>query len=503
MGAIARAPRADVLAAATIVGALAVLAGAASSGLYTAAVAPLVLAVILFATLHRTLLRWDSLVGLILVIVLFVPITKYRLPANLPFQIELYRLVVALVVFIWITSLLIDRRVRLERTAFDKPLLLIVFWALASEVANPGRVESLSTYVAKSLTFFLSFVLVYYVTASVIRKRSEAILLLKVLVLGCGVIALSSLIEHRSGFNIFYHVHSIVPFLQFQGGDVDLALRSPAGAGLCAAPDRARRRARRSNSACGVLRAHCRPPLVDRGCRLLLLAALATGSRTAIVMLIAMTVVFLFLKPRETRRIWPLLIPGVVSVHVVVPGAIGTLRNAFFPPGGIIAEQSRLGPNEDPYLAGGRIRQLGPMLREAAGYPIFGEGLGTRITGFGRNTFRNAPILDNQWLNTILELGYVGAAFWLWLFVRSVRRLCRASRESEDGDDWLFAGLAASITGFGVGMLTFDAFGFTQITFVFWILLGLSAAMLRINEEMRAEVRELAPRLRPAHEENV
>ena len=53
-----------------------------------------------------------------------------------------------------------------------------------------------------------------------IRKRSEAILLLKVLVLGCGVIALSSLIEHRSGFNIFYHVHSIVPFLQFQGGDV-------------------------------------------------------------------------------------------------------------------------------------------------------------------------------------------------------------------------------------------------------------------------------------------
>ena len=62
---------------------------------------------------------------------------EVRLARNLPFQIELYRLVVALVVFIWITSLLIDRRVRLERTAFDKPLLLIVFWAFASEVANP------------------------------------------------------------------------------------------------------------------------------------------------------------------------------------------------------------------------------------------------------------------------------------------------------------------------------------------------------------------------------
>ncbi len=501
MEAIARAPRADILAAATIVGALAVLAGSASSGLYTAAVAPLVLAVILFATWHGTLLRWDSLVGLILVIVLFVPITKYRLPANLPFQIELYRLVVALVVFIWVTSLLIDRRVRLERTAFDKPLLLIGLWAFASEVANPGRVESLGTYVAKSLTFFLSFVLVYYVTASVIRKRSEAILLLKVLVLGCGAIAVSSLFEHRTGFNIFYHVHSVVPFLQFQGGGVverfgrlrvmgsaqhPIALGAVLVVPVPLAVYFARTAGRRWWSVVAIL----------------LLGALATGSRTAIVMLIAMTVVFLFLKPQETRRIWPVLIPGVVIVHLVVPGAIGTLRNAFFPPGGIIAEQSQLGLREDPNLAGGRIRQLRPMLSEAAGYPIFGEGLGTRITGFN-STFRNAPILDNQWLNTILELGYVGAGFWLWLFVRSIRRLCRASRESDDGDDWLFAGLAASITGFGVGMLTFDAFSFTQITFVFWILLGLSAAMLRIHDEMRAEVREFAPRLRPAHEESV
>ncbi len=64
-----------------------------------------------------------------------------------------------------------------------------------------------------------------------------------------------------------------------------------------------------------------------------------------------------------------------------------------------------------------------------------------------------------------------------------MRRLFRASREAEeDGDDWLFAGLAAAIAGFGVGMFTYDAFSFTQITFVFWILLGLAAAMLRITQ---------------------
>ncbi len=169
-------------AVALIIGALAILAAASASGYRTEAVAPLVLGFVIFSALHRSLLRWHSLVGLILAVVLFVPITKYRLPANLPFKLELYRLVVALVVLCWLTSLLIDPRVRLRRTYFDTPLLLIVLWALASEVANPGRVDSLSSYVAKSLTFFLSFVFVYYVTASVIKRRGEVLFLLRFLV---------------------------------------------------------------------------------------------------------------------------------------------------------------------------------------------------------------------------------------------------------------------------------------------------------------------------------
>jgi hypothetical protein len=469
-------------AIAMIIGALAILAAASASGYQTEAVAPLVLGFVIFSALHRSLLRWHSLVGLILAVVLFVPITKYRLPANLPFNLELYRLVVALVVLAWVTSLLIDPRVRLRRTYFDAPILMIVLWALASEVANPGRVDSLSSYVAKTLTFFLSFVFVYYVTASVIKRRSEVLFLLRFLVLGCCGIAVAALVEQRTGYNVFYHLHSIAPFLQFQGGGVisrfgrlrvlgsaqhPIALGAMLAVPVPIAVYFARTAGRKWWGAVAIL----------------LLGALATGSRTAIVMLIAIGIVLLRLKPRETRRIWPALIPAIAVVHVIVPGAIGTIREAFFPQGGIIAEQSRLAPGEDPNLAGGRIRQLGPMLREAAGHPLFGEGVGTRITGFGNNIFRNAPILDNQWLNTVLEFGYVGVAFWFWLFIRSVRRLFRASREAEeDGDDWLFAALAAAITGYGVGMFTYDAFGFTQITFVFWILLGLSAAMLRITQ---------------------
>jgi hypothetical protein len=49
---------------------------------------------------------------------------------------------------------------------------------------------------------------------------------------------------------------------------------------------------------------------------------------------------------------------------------------------------------------------------------LFGEGFGTRQTGFN-NPLRNAPILDNQWLNNLLDVGYIGFFLWVWLFVRA------------------------------------------------------------------------------------
>ena len=169
---------------------------------------------------------------------------------------------------------------------------------------------------------------------------------------------------------------------------------------------------------------------------------------------------------------------GVLVIQLATPGQLGSFKDAFFPKGGLIAQQSRFEADYNPLLAGGRIRQLKPMLSEASKKPLFGDGLGTRITGF--NTLgRNAPILDNQWLELALEIGFVGLIAWVWLLVRAVRRLVKASRSADRmGDDWLFAALAASVTSCAVGMLTFDAFEFTQFAFIFWIVLGISAALL-------------------------
>jgi O-antigen ligase len=108
---------------------------------------------------------------------------------------------------------------------------------------------------------------------------------------------------------------------------------------------------------------------------------------------------------------------------------------------------------------------------------VLGQGFATRQTGLN-NPLRNAPILDDQWLGLLLELGIVGVVGWAALFIGSARRLARASRTRAGPDGWLAAGLAAALVGVGVAMFTFDVFSFIQATFMFWMLVSLSASLL-------------------------
>ena len=125
---------------------------------------------------------------------------------------------------------------------------------------------------------------------------------------------------------------------------------------------------------------------------ILALGAISTVSRTAIVMLVVEAIIFLRLRPVETKRLWPLLIPLLVGVHLAVPGTVGTLKNAFLPKGGIVAEQQGAANTR----GSGRIADLGPTLSQVSAGPVLGQGEGTRIVEDGPD--QNAQILDDQWL---------------------------------------------------------------------------------------------------------
>lgn len=213
---------------------------------------------------------------------------------------------------------------------------------------------------------------------------------------------------------------------------------------------------------------------------LLTLGALATVSRTGILMIIVMLVIYARLYPKQTRRLWPLVIPALVVIHIALPGSIGTVTQAFFPKGGLVKEQQG-GKGTD---GSGRVADLGPALGEASHTLLLGQGYATRVTDAG--PLQNAPILDDQWLGTLLETGLLGVMAWLWLFVGFVRRMLRRAREDLDShDSWLYAALAASIASFAFGMMFYDAFSFIQVTFFAFVFIAIGAVSLRGEAEAR------------------
>jgi O-antigen ligase len=208
-------------------------------------------------------------------------------------------------------------------------------------------------------------------------------------------------------------------------------------------------------------------------------------------MLFVCGLVFLWLRPVETRRLWPMVVPAFLAVSIALPHTIGSFYAAFFPQGGLVAEQGQANTGSQD---GGRLTDIGPSLREYTMTPLLGQGFGSRISqrlGVIDSVKTTARILDDQWLGSLLETGALGTLGLLWLFVRPIRRLARRAKEDDGPEGWLAAALAASLYAFAVAMLTFDAFGFIQVTILVFLLLAISASLVT------APIGGAAPAARP------
>ena len=93
----------------------------------------------------------------------------------------------------------------------------------------------------------------------------------------------------------------------------------------------------------------------------------------------------------------------------------------------------------------------------------------------------NAPVLDDQWLKTLLETGLLGVLAWCWLFFRAIRRLgARAKIERASPDGWLPIALAAALLSFAISMATYDAFSFVQATSLVFVWIAFSSIVLQL-----------------------
>jgi len=179
-------------------------------------VVPVTAAVALLTASYRFLLTWRNLLALLIVVILFIPIRRYALPGNLPFQLEPYRLLAFLIVGGWVTSLLVDPRVHWRRSGLERPIGLLSLAIVASVMANLARVQSVSSYSIKQLSFFASFLLVFYLIVSVVRTQATLDYLVRWLVGGGAVVAFFTILEARTHYNVFNHLSKVLPILREQ-----------------------------------------------------------------------------------------------------------------------------------------------------------------------------------------------------------------------------------------------------------------------------------------------
>jgi len=430
-------------------------------------------------------------VTLLVLVVWLIPIKSYKLPVKLPFNLEIYRLVIILLLAAWLVALWTGNA-RVRAGGRGRLITVLAAGATASLLTNLSTISAngLQTQAVKSLSFFLSYVLAFLLVSSLLEQVDEIVTVLRAVAVGAAVVACAALYESRTHVNVFDHLHSVLPFLVHFGRDNQNvnggALRVRASA--------------QHPIALGSALVMCVPIALHLSTRaatvvrrrlwigvagLICMGAMATVSRTVILMLLAMVACAFWLYGRRLLRFWPLVIVLAALTHVAAPGVVSHLYKRFNPHGGIVSQlNSRAGMR-----GSGRLTDIGPGLSQWSGSPLFGHGLGTvASTGDSLATLPSSQnagvpiIFDDQYMNTLVSIGALGLGCILLFVWGSVRRMGRTARRFAGRDAALLAACTISMAGFGAGMATFDAFTFVQGTLLFFIIAALGLRLRTIVE---------------------
>ncbi len=417
---------------------------------------------------HTTrVLPW--LVAIFLATIFLVPIDAMSVPLHLGAEGNPDRVLLLLTLGLWIPVLLVGSKKVRPRVRFTRiHLWVLVFLGLCFlSVAVNGNMLAIYTEVSptvKKLVLLVSFVMFFVLASSIIRPREVPKLIGFMVILGV-IVAVATIIESKTRFNVFYTLWEKVapvklPLEIDQLDDIGrLTVDGPTSEPLELAALLA---VVFPFAVVGALEAK------TRGSRwryiiastILLAGALATARKTSVVAPAIALLVLTAYRPRQMMRALAIsIVPLFIAVHLISPGQIGSVVSELLP---------------------GHINTVSTTTVRTARYDAVRPDIMSHLwlgRGFQSYDPMKYRVLDNEYLGLLIGVGILGTLVYVAIF-GSMLRVAHPMVRAPDPARARFA--LPAIAGIIVVLVSnalFDVLSFPHVSYLFFFLAAMLVAI--------------------------
>jgi hypothetical protein len=423
----------------------------------------------------------------------FVPVDQTTVKVHLPFSSYFDRFLVVLMVLAWIVFRGDQRTVWKSRRSriFVGAAALFLFTLVVGDFANSPRAINMNewTLATKQLTLVATLMIVGWFTLTALRPEDLPGFSKLIVIFGTGM-AIGMLVESRTGYNVFFNVSTIllspIAHVGAAGTNLNAAAQGvqravvvgPTAHGLCAvtvlaiALPFALVRLFDAKSARQWL---CYAMAVA----LMASAAIATQEKTGFLALVGVFLFIMVHRPLKMLKLVPFMVVMLGFVHAAAPGSLGT-----------VLDISRWFNNGS---SAHRAADLTAIWPDVLTHPLFGRGYGT-VNVAQAAQFR---IMDDQFLGMLWQTGFLGLAAYCWMILSPIAASTKARLSRDPHIAPVALAASAGCVAFFIVNWLFDALGFVQGPYLFFIIAAMatvaSGANLKAPAPKRAPARHPQP----------
>ncbi|MGZ5335937.1 MAG: O-antigen ligase family protein [Solirubrobacterales bacterium] len=433
----------------------------------------------------RRVLPW-TLAGFIALIWL-VPFNTLALNVSLPIDLSLDRIVLPVVAISWALALLARSAVapRLRLTWIHAALGVFLIIALLSVVLDARYLnQTLELELSlKKLPLLVSYVSLFVITASAVRRKEVPAFLSYTLLLAV-VCALGMIYEYRTEQNLFWNLSdSLLPGAFTLGGQLDPGALDSIGRRIVRGPGETPLEAVAMLTLALPIALVRLIDAVSWGKRimyalaacLLVAAVFATYRKSALVVPAAVVLTLVYFRRSALLKLAPLGLVVLVIAMVLSPGALSSIADQF-----TRSDRAAVGTVSD------RASDYDAIRPDVWSHLALGRGWGS----YNHDSYR---ILDSEVLHRTIETGVLGLVAFLLipLVVLAVARGAIVSRDHTAASVGLVGAAIAVV--FFVLALMFDVLSFPHVPYVFLYMTGLVAVVILERREDKTAHRGAAP----------